>query len=531
MKKLVLIRVGILIALFFSIYSANAQTEDNSEEEEQSGSPCGGTERWAEKVLTDALATTVNYTPTSSTVVNLVNLTTPFPNPNMNRQAGLEDITYQINCHITIKKSETDDDYHLVLSDGTHTLIGEIPNPVCSTAVTSPHHAQYLAARNFIDANIATGNVYNVNIGMVTVTGVAFVDPPHGQTGAAPNNLELHPILDIHFASTLPPTANFSTSVSTACVGQSIYLTDNSTNVPTSWSWTMTGGTPASSTSQNPSVSYTTNGTYTVSLVSTNSNGSSSSFSKTITVNNCSGNPVANFTPSATTVCVGQVINLTDNSTNAPTSWNWTMTGGSPTSSTSPNPTVAYNAAGVYTIDLVVTNLAGSSPTFSKIITVNSNPVIPTITSSGSALTSSSSTGNQWYLNGTIINGATGQTYTPTASGAYSVVVTNSLGCSSTSIATNFTVTGIGIIENNELITVYPNPNNGNFMLNYTTTKTEKLNLNLYDLLGHLVYSDEQKTNAGLNQIEIEIPSLAEGIYFLGITTEKGKYTQKLIIQ
>jgi len=33
------------------------------------------------------------------------------------------------------------------------------------------------------------------------VTGVAFIDPPHGQTGKAPNNIEFHPILDIHFAS------------------------------------------------------------------------------------------------------------------------------------------------------------------------------------------------------------------------------------------------------------------------------------------------------------------------------------------
>jgi hypothetical protein len=40
-----------------------------------------------------------------------------------------------------------------------------------------------------------------VKIPDVEVTGVAFVDPPHGQTGKAPNNIEFHPILDIHFAA------------------------------------------------------------------------------------------------------------------------------------------------------------------------------------------------------------------------------------------------------------------------------------------------------------------------------------------
>jgi hypothetical protein len=33
----------------------------------------------------------------------------------------------------------------------------------------------------------------------VTVTGVGFFDRIHGQTGVAPNGIELHPVLDIQF--------------------------------------------------------------------------------------------------------------------------------------------------------------------------------------------------------------------------------------------------------------------------------------------------------------------------------------------
>ncbi len=126
-------------------------------------------------------------------------ITTPSPSSTMPRYAGVEDKTYNVTCYITIKKVETDNDYHLVLSDGTHTMIGEIPDPSCSAAGSSAYVNDYITARNFVDAHIASGNVSNVNLPQVIVYGVAFVDPPHGQTGAAPNNLEIHPILNIQF--------------------------------------------------------------------------------------------------------------------------------------------------------------------------------------------------------------------------------------------------------------------------------------------------------------------------------------------
>ncbi len=186
------------------MFSLQAQTE-SSENKNNSGNEshvlCGGVERWSIKVLTDPLASTVDITPVNISVQNLVTLTTPFANPYMNRVPGVEDKTYKIVCDITIKKNESDNDFHLVLSDGTNTLIGEIPDPACSAAASSAYVNQYIATRNFVNAHIASGNVNNVNIGSVTVIGVAFIDPPHGQTGAAPNHLELHPILDIYFTA------------------------------------------------------------------------------------------------------------------------------------------------------------------------------------------------------------------------------------------------------------------------------------------------------------------------------------------
>jgi PKD repeat protein len=80
------------------------------------------------------------------------------------------------------------------------------------------------------------------------------------------------------------PIADFITTPEAICTGGTFQLTDHSLQGPTSWSWTMTGGTPASSTSRNPTVSYATTGMKTISLTSANGGGSSSPVSKQLLV-------------------------------------------------------------------------------------------------------------------------------------------------------------------------------------------------------------------------------------------------------
>jgi vibriolysin len=71
-----------------------------------------------------------------------------------------------------------------------------------------------------------------------------------------------------------PPIANFTASTTSTFLNQSVTFTDTSLENPTSWSWTFEGGTPATSTAQNPVVTYTTVGTFDVTLVVTNAQGS-----------------------------------------------------------------------------------------------------------------------------------------------------------------------------------------------------------------------------------------------------------------
>lgn len=72
---------------------------------------------------------------------------------------------------------------------------------------------------------------------------------------------------------TAVPVASFTASATEICVGQSVTFTDTSTNIPSSWIWTFTGGTANSSTVQNPVITYNTPGNYTVTLVTANYNG------------------------------------------------------------------------------------------------------------------------------------------------------------------------------------------------------------------------------------------------------------------
>ncbi|MEO5642282.1 MAG: PKD domain-containing protein [Bacteroidia bacterium] len=76
------------------------------------------------------------------------------------------------------------------------------------------------------------------------------------------------------FTCASPPVAAFIGTPTTLCAGGTVAYTDQSTNTPTSWSWTFQGGTPSTSSLQNPTVTYSTAGTYSVSLTATNATGS-----------------------------------------------------------------------------------------------------------------------------------------------------------------------------------------------------------------------------------------------------------------
>ena len=135
------------------------------------------------------------------------------------------------------------------------------------------------------------------------------------------------------------PIANFSGSQTSVTTGSSVNFTDLSTANPTSWSWSFQGGTPATSTLQNPTnIQYNTAGIYNVTLIATNANGNDTE-TKTGYIIVTDANPQL---PTLTTTAISSITNTT-----ASSGGNITNQGSSAVTargvcwSTSQNPTIA----------------------------------------------------------------------------------------------------------------------------------------------------------------------------------------------
>ncbi|MEO8770197.1 MAG: PKD domain-containing protein, partial [Ferruginibacter sp.] len=119
--------------------------------------------------------------------------------------------------------------------------------------------------------------------------------------------------------------------------------------------------------------------------------------------------PTTIFTADDTTICAGSSVNFTDQSTGLVNSWNWTFTGGTPSSSTQQNNTVVYNTAGIYNVVLTTGSAAGGSQAKTKTgyITVFANP-LPVISAAERLLTCNiNASSYQWFLNNNPIANAT----------------------------------------------------------------------------------------------------------------------------
>ena len=171
----------------------------------KNGSQCG-IERWAIKTGTDSAATSISLLPKLTTIANLAAFPAPGTIPFSTRVAPAETTAWALkDVKLTFARLEQDSDYHLVLSDGTLTMITEIPYP--ATCVSGGPWACLISrARAAVDAKLTLLPLqgHNQNL-VVSVVGVGFFDPEHGQFGTAANGLELHTVLAICFGQGCDP--------------------------------------------------------------------------------------------------------------------------------------------------------------------------------------------------------------------------------------------------------------------------------------------------------------------------------------
>ncbi|MTK64220.1 MAG: PKD domain-containing protein, partial [Methanobacterium sp.] len=154
------------------------------------------------------------------------------------------------------------------------------------------------------------------------------------------------------------PVAGFSTDVNNGVSPLTVQFNDQSTGNITSYAWDFNNDSIIDSTSANPSWTYSTPGTYTVTEIVTGPGGSNTLIKNDLITVNWTV-PVANFTANTTKGASPLTVKFTDTSSNNPTSWLWDF--GDGTTSTDENPTHTYSAVGNYTVTLMVSNSAGNS--------------------------------------------------------------------------------------------------------------------------------------------------------------------------
>jgi hypothetical protein len=199
-------------------------TSSAQDDDELTAGRCG-VERWSVKTGTDAQAGQVNLTPQDTTIAALGGLPAPSSLPATSRIAPTELQAVRLtNVTLTQYKLENDSDIHLVLTSGGSTMIAEIPDSGC-VGSGSPFAAGIAAARTAFNAKFTvSGSFQSANI-PVTLTGVPFFDAPHGQTGVAPNAIEVHSVLGICFGQDCgggtTNTPDFSLAATPPSVGSS----------------------------------------------------------------------------------------------------------------------------------------------------------------------------------------------------------------------------------------------------------------------------------------------------------------------
>lgn len=169
------------------------------------------------------------------------------------------------------------------------------------------------------------------------------------------------------FSVTSVPLAEFSAVDTIVPTGQETTFIDESYGSPTEWLWNFEGGSPPTSTDQNPeNIIYNADGAYDVQLIAINDNGSDTILKEDFITVSSSVLPVVDFMVNKKGICLNDTALFTDLSLFSPIQWEWefnpaTITFINGTSSESQNPEVIFNNPGVYDVTLTATNMNGES--------------------------------------------------------------------------------------------------------------------------------------------------------------------------
>ncbi len=311
-------------------------------------------------------------------------------------------------------------------------------------------------------------------------------------------------------------------------------LTNTSINAD-SYEWHFGDG--ATSDEADPSHTYTSAGTFEVMLISTNACGQDTSTQEVTIVGTP---PQVAFIYNPDDGCVPLTVEFEDNSSGGPTSWAWSFPGGTPETSNEQNPVIVYDEPGTYDVSLTVTNAFGEDVgTLNSIIEVQDEPSAAfnyeSMDGATYDFTNLSTGGDSYDWNFGDGNSSMDEnpSHTYTESGNYTVILNVTNECGTTKIEQMITViiTSVDNITGLAQFDVYPNPNNGQFLVVIQSEQLEQLQFRLFNVLGQSLYQRAFDVSSGYFAREFNFSDLASGTYLLQVQNGKQASYQKIIIE
>ena len=197
---------------------------------------------------------------------------------------------------------------------------------------------------------------------------------------------------------------------------------------------------------------------------------------------------------------------------------------------------ITVQNGGLY--DVTVTNAATcQAQSLPTEVTVNPLPARPTITRRGDVLTANSAVAisYQWYRDGVMVQGATEQTLAVSQTGVYRVEIADDNTCGA--ISDGFNVALTDVAEGNDGVAgrlpvhVFPNPTNGQFTIEANLFEAGPVHIELVNTIGEVVFTADEVYTGGTFKTNVNMGTLANGMYNVVITTGSERWTVRLVRQ
>ena len=95
----------------------------------------------------------------------------------------------------------------------------------------------------------------------------------------------------------------------------------------------------------------------------------------------------------------------------------------------------------------------------------------------------------------------------------------------------DFTFSSISEFEKMYGLSVFPNPNTGDFTIKLKTRQTEMMTIKIYNLLGQVIFTDRSEKVKGYYEKRLDLNDYPVGVYELQVNTDNGVITRQIIIE